>query len=47
MASEAGALSRSTSGLAEVMAALPACSAVLVEIGAEAHAAREVRLFAS
>ena len=46
VAREAGALARSTS-LAEAIGDLPAYSAVLVEIGAEAHAAWEVRLFAS
>ena len=43
---EAGALAGSTS-LADAIAELPSCAAVLVEMGAEAHAAWEVRLFAS
>ena len=46
VAREAGALARLPS-LAEAIDALPACSAVLVEIGAETHATWEVRLFAS
>ncbi len=46
VAREAGALARSRS-LAEAISELPACSAVLVEIGAETHATWEVRLFAS
>jgi urease accessory protein len=46
VAREAGALACLPS-LAEAIAELPACSAVLVEIGAETHAAWEVRLFAS
>jgi urease accessory protein len=46
VASEAGALTSAPS-LAEAIAELPSCAAVLVEIGAEAHAAWEVRLFAS
>ncbi len=46
VAREAGVLARSPS-LDEAIAELPACSAVLVEIGAETHATWEVRLFAS
>ena len=46
VARETSALTSSPS-LAEAIAELPSCAAVLVEIGAEAHAAWEVRLFAS
>ncbi len=46
VAREAGALA-CLPNLVEAIDELPACSAVLVEIGAEAHAAWEVRLFAS
>ena len=46
VAREAGALVRSPN-LDKAIAELPACSAVLVEIGAETHATWEVRLFAS
>lgn len=46
VASETSALTSSPT-LAEAIAELPSCAAVLVEIGAEAHAAWEVRLFAS
>lgn len=46
VAHDAGALTSSPS-LADAIAELPSGAAVLVEIGAEAHAAWEVRLFAS
>ncbi len=46
VAREAGALACFPS-LTDAIDELPACSAVLVEIGAETHAAWEVRLFAS
>jgi urease accessory protein len=46
VARETDALTSSPS-LAEAIEELPSCASVLVEIGAEAHAAWEMRLFAS
>jgi urease accessory protein len=47
LAAEAGRMAESAVDIAEAAATLPALSAPLLEVGAESHSRREVRLFAS
>ncbi len=47
LAAEAGRMAENAVNVAEAAATLPALSAPLLEVGAETHAHREVRLFAS